>query len=249
MLQSLRFCSARCTGDRNSPNWRNTRTSERTVICKRTTIFTIIVVGFIYYEINVHNFSWYTNNSGGPCKISKKDMMDLLSLSQDTSIVLNRLKINHFLVYGSLWGGLRNNGPLPWDTDFDFGIFYNEIIKYSEQEVKDKFKAFDINCYYSYRFGFYRVTRGSARGDLMIFRDYYNNGWMHRIGVEAYLAFVNYRKFHVFPAHLVKLPLDSSPFGRVNVSIPHGGVEIQRYFYPHDWWKISKPGGCINHFV
>lgn len=144
----------------------------------------------------------------------------------------------------SLWGGLRYNAPLPWDNDFDFGVLYNEINQHSEEEIINEFKTYGIKCYYSYRFGFYRVTRDTARGDIMIYRDFYNSGWMHRTGWEAYLFFVNYRHFHMFPAKLVNLPMPVIKFGHCNISIPHGGVELQKYHYPNDWWLVGKPRGC-----
>lgn len=78
----------------------------------------------------------------------------------------------------------------------------------------------------------------------MIYRDFYNSGWMHRTGWEAYLFFVNYRHFHMFPARLVKLPMPVIKFGPSNISVPHAGIELQKYHYPNDWWLVGKPRGC-----
>jgi len=150
----------------------------------------------------------------------------------------------HLFVYCSLWGGLRYNGPLPWDNDFDFGVLYNEITKHSKQKLIQKFKTFGIHCYYTQWSRFFSVMRSTARGDVMIFSDFYNTGWMHRIGWESYIFFLNYRNYHKFPARLVKLPLEDNPFGLVNISVPHNSVEIQKYHYPQDWWKIKRPKGC-----
>lgn len=67
-----------------------------------TVILGTILVSFIYYTINLHSFSWYLNRSNGTCRTSPREMKDLLSLAQDTSIILNSLKVNNFLVYGRL---------------------------------------------------------------------------------------------------------------------------------------------------
>ncbi|KAK3741815.1 hypothetical protein QZH41_010456, partial [Actinostola sp. cb2023] len=131
--------------------------------CTTTVILGIFILLFVYYKASLHNFSWYNRSTVNLCQTPKQQMDDLLSLAKDTSVALNNMDIHHFLAYGSLWGGLRHNGPLPWDNDFDFGVMYTEIIKFSEQEMIDKFKAYGIDCYYSYRFGFYRVTRATAR--------------------------------------------------------------------------------------
>ena len=78
----------------------------------------------------------------------------------------------------------------------------------------------------------------------MVFKDYYNTGWMHRVGLESYVFFMNYRYTHMFPAHLIKLPMPKVKFGKKTISVPHGGIEIQKYHYPDDWWLVKRPLGC-----
>lgn len=226
--------------------YQNSAFTVRPGVIRTSVIFlVVVVVAVIYYQLNMRNYAWYNSNSKNePCVTPEKEMHELLSLAEDVHVVLTKLGINHFLVYGSLWGGLRYKRPLPWDNDFDFGVIHPEIVKYSEEEMVKSFAPYGINCYYSFRGGFYRVTRGTARGDIMVYRDFYNNGVMHRIGVEAYIFFINYRHFHAFPARLVQLPMPTMQFGRVNVSVPHEGVELQKYHYPNDWWKVGKPHGC-----
>ncbi len=90
--------------------------------------------------------------------------------------------------------------------------------------------------------GGYRVTRGKARGDLMVFRNF--SGTMKRVGIESYLFSLNYKMHHSFPARLIEKPLPTSEFCGLNFSVPRNGIEIQRYHYPHDWWLEKKPTGC-----
>ena len=152
---------------------------------------------------------------------------------------------HRFRFFSSLFGGLRQNGPLPWDNDFDFGVTYSNINRYKSSEISSAFKEHGIGCYYNYLGGFYRVTNASARGDIMVFQDFYDNGWMHRVGLESYLFFINYRYMHMFPALLVEPPLPQVRFGSRMISVPRGGLEIMKYHYPEDWWLVKKPPGCL----
>lgn len=110
--------------------------------------------------------------------------------------------------------------------------------------LKDELLARGISLEYSAWGGFHRVTRGSARADLMLFHSFSPNGLMERVGIEAYVFFVNYRKMHAFPSQLVAMPLPKVLFAGVLMPVPKGGLEIQKYHYPYDWWKESKPIGC-----
>ena len=143
-----------------------------------------------------------------------------------------------------MWGALRNKKPLAWDNDFDIGLIYSEL-KSSEKEqaLYNELKKKNINVYYRYWFGTYRVTRDTARGDLMIYRrNWFDN--CVRLGTESWVFFMNYRKYHTFPCRLVEKPLPSLLFGNVNYTVPREGIEIQKHFYPEDWNVESKPTGC-----
>ena len=61
----------------------------------------IVVVTVIYYQLNMRNYAWYnTNSKNEPCVAPEKEMHDLLSLAEDVHVVLTKMEINHFLVYG-----------------------------------------------------------------------------------------------------------------------------------------------------
>lgn len=144
----------------------------------------------------------------------------------------------------SLWGALRYQNPLPWDTDLDVGVLKDEIIHVSESKLKAELARKEMEIHYSYWGGFYRVTRGRARADLMVFHNFNYNGFMERVGVESYVFFINYKTMHAFPSGLVLPPLPAMDFAGVAMPVPRGGLEMQKYHYPYDWWKETKPVGC-----
>ena len=145
----------------------------------------------------------------------------------------------------SLWGALRVQSPLEWDNDFDIGLVYSEVKTRPglEERLLHEFQKKNIKIHYRLWFGTYRVVRDSARGDLMVYR----RNWFEncvRLGIESWVFFLNYRKYHTFPCYLIEKPLPYLPFSHVNFTVPRQGVEIQKHFYPNDWWVESKPSGC-----
>ncbi len=153
------------------------------------------------------------------------------------------MNFNSFIF--SLWGALRYKDPLPWDYDFDFGILYEDVKKISEKKLVQAFKSKNVSIMYRPYSGSYYLKKGTAHGDLLIFRDWYRNGVMHRIGFESYMLFIHYRKFHIFPSRLVEKPLPKLQFSGLNVSCPREGIEIQKYMYPVNWKSEIKPDGCM----
>jgi len=96
----------------------------------------------------------------------------------------------------SLWGALRHNKPLAWDNDFDIGLIYSELKSSGKEKALYKeLKRKNIKIYYRYWFGTYRVTRDTARGDLMVYqRSWFDN--CVRLGTESWVFFMNYQKYH-----------------------------------------------------
>jgi len=43
--------------------------------------------------------------------------------------ILEKNSISHWLMYGTLLGSIRNRDIIPYDYDFDFGIFYDDVEK------------------------------------------------------------------------------------------------------------------------
>ena len=153
------------------------------------------------------------------------------------------MNINIF--FSSLWGALRRKSPLEWDNDFDIGLVYSEIKSRPglENRFLREFKKKNIQIYYRLWFGTYRVVRDTARGDLMVYRRNWFDSCV-RLGIESWIFFINYRKYHTFPCRLIEKPLPTLLFSHVNFTVPRQGNEIQKHFYPEDWWIENKPPGC-----
>ena len=71
-----------------------------------------------YVEISFVDFAHYTGNrpsaSKPKCFNSKKHTARLIQLAHQTHLILDSIGIEHWLIYGSLWGPLRGiPGPLP----------------------------------------------------------------------------------------------------------------------------------------
>jgi len=199
----------------------------------------------IYYTINVGftaSINSMISTDSGPCYNSKQDDADLLYLIQVTHKILNKYELDPFLCYGSLWGALRLNNPLPWDYDFDVGVIYEDFTKVKLADLESDFKKAGIDIRHQIYFGNYKVRKGKMSGDIMLFVK--KNDIAHRIGIESWLLFLHYRLYHSFPWRLIEKPLPKLEFGNVHYSVPREGIEMQKYLYPKDWWKVITPKGC-----
>ena len=138
---------------------------------------------------------------------------------------------------------MRVGAPLPWDNDFDIALLTEEVNEIDEKSFLEAFREKNIHIYYRHWKGEYVISRNEAHGDLMLFSKTWF-GDRGRTGIEPWLFFVHFRRFHQAPARLFDKPLPALPFLGLNISVPREGMEIQKHFYPKDWWKEVKPKGC-----
>lgn len=169
----------------------------------------------------------------------------MLKLTYDVHLILKELNITHFLTYGSLWGALRMNKPLPWDDDVDLGMIADgEYPKLSEQKFLTKFRKKGVKIVNNMRQkSSYKFERGKGAVDLIIYYDY--GSWMKRQGWESWLLTVHYNLHHSFPKKLIEhKPLPRLKFGWFMMPVPQNGIEIMKYMYRYDWWVTYKAESC-----
>jgi len=210
------------------------------------------VVSAIYYLISAQTFARYAGrhpfNPIMKCRNLTKPQMDqLLNLSYKVHRVLDELKVEHWLMYGSLLGALRGHAPLAWDDDADIGLDGDGTLKQLRKTAFiEKLKsvgAKHVDDFWS-RDGLIKIHDGESEFslDLLVFSR--SGEWMKRPGWVTWLLYFHYKNFHSFPAKLIEQPLPNIQFGFFNISAPRGGKEILKYIYPTDWWKVVKPPGC-----
>ena len=216
---------------------------------KTVTMVTLLVAVLIYIGANLVDVDGCTGNKFWrpvtPCFKSKQHTARLIELAHKTHLVLDSMGVDHWLMYGSLWGPLRGiPGPLPWDHDVDIGIDGNgNFKKIPLEKFKAKFKAAGLGLIDKLQESTYLSVKGYGES-VGLFLYYNYRGTMMRSGYESWLFYIHYRFRHSFPAKLLQHPLPKVKFGSFNISVPRGGIEIMKHLYPTDWWKVVKPKSC-----
>lgn len=197
------------------------------------------------------SFSNYMNPPWNPvrrCSNSRHDLQQLVDLAYDVHQVLTKLNIDHWLMYGSIFGAMRMEGPLPWDNDVDIG-FSGDCASFASFESIDNFLIpfKDAGLIVTNKWtqsGTIVFSRPNQTLTVDLFALYEHNGWKKRRGLESWLFFVNYNYHHTFPSWVVEPPLPQAKFGHFNIPLPKGGFEILKYLYRDNWWKEMRPRGC-----
>ena len=216
---------------------------------KTVTMVTLLVAVVIYIGASLVDVDGYTGNkfwaSVTPCFRSKQHTARLIELAHKTHLVLDSMGVDHWLMYGSLWGPLRGiPGPLPWDHDVDIGIDGNgNFTKIPLKNFKAKFEAAGLGLIDKLQESRYLSVKGYGES-VGLFLYYNHRGTMMRSGYESWLFYIHYRFRHSFPAKLLQHPLPKVKFGSFNISVPRGGIEIMKHLYPTNWWKVVKPKSC-----
>lgn len=204
-------------------------------------VFASLVTFLVYMWIKTTlDDKWYYKPA--PCQYPADVWEDYIILLQKLTDLLKKQRITFFLCYGSLWGAIRYQRSLEWDTDLDLCVLSEEIHAIDPSSLLNMFRWEDFALDYSAREGKYEVRFGKATADLVVFEPSSDGLWMERIGWESRL-FSNLESNH-FPAELIKRPLPTVRFHNLQVPAPREEIEIMKYFYPDDWWKEVRPPGC-----
>ena len=154
--------------------------------------------------------------------LSKEQLYELNELLQTFITFSNDNNVSYFLIGGSLLGLERNGGLLPFDDDIDIGVLMND---------DNKIKNYKDDKYYFEEIGFgYKFKKKDSNIfiDIMIYEkidDVYkiiNNNWPNEYFKEDEL-----------------LPLNSSLYSNINVSVPNNYNEYLNRVYP-EWDKKIK---------
>lgn len=76
-----------------------------------------------------------------------------IEMLKEVSEICERFHITYFLAYGSVLGAIRHNGPIPWDSDVDIIVPYNQFDKFIaivREQLPRKFYLdyYDTNKFY-----------------------------------------------------------------------------------------------------
>ena len=203
--------------------------------------------------VNMANYAAYAGNHPfrptQPCGyLNEKEKYQLLDMTFTVHKILDEFSIEHWLMYGSVFGAIRVKGPLPWDDGVEIGFNGSgsfASMKFDEFLSAFKSKGLKVNFkrwLTSNVMKIYRNDLPHIKADL--FAMYKYNRWMKRAGLETWIFPLHYNRRHTFPARLVEKPLPEVLFGFFNMPAPKEGIEIQKHLYPEDWWKEVKPVTC-----
>ncbi len=203
-----------------------------------TTLLTIMIV---YFQHTVKDPHWYYKKHV-ECRKSADTLDDLVVLAENVHMLLDRNHIKHFMCFGTLWGAIRKQTSLPWDTDLDFCVMNEDIAAVEEPYLYSQFRWENLGIQFSSRFGSYTIRYGQATADLILYELSPDGIWLQKVGWENRI-FSNIDN-HKIPVKLVENGLTSMKFHGLNLPAPYKPMEVQKYLYPDDWWMEVKPPGC-----
>lgn len=198
-----------------------------------------------YIYITAQSHADYVKVRTLKCTRSEEEMAQLVNLTYQVHTILDSFAIEHWLMYGSIFGARRVQGPLPWDYDVDIGMKGEQFSKVKFSDIVKTFKAAGIEFVnHLDRNGLLAVGKPGWPLHVDTFTFYNYHGMRMRPRWVTWLFFVNYRLHHTFPSRLVECTMPKLRFGFFNISVPCEGDEILKYLYRKDWWKQVKPLGC-----
>ncbi|CAL1529978.1 unnamed protein product, partial [Lymnaea stagnalis] len=195
----------------------------------------------------IQHTRWYYG--AGPCAKDKKDRLSMVDLVNKTFRVLRGLGVEPVLCYGTLWGALRHGDILPWDDNVDMCARASDLNRVTVQSLHASFRAERIALgTYSWWHGHFKLELDTAYlnsppGYLPTTQPAPQR-WACPSGVSFHAFYRMDDVYRPFPMWLIDPPFSNASLAGVTVSVPHDGIEIQKYMYPGDWWLTTRPQGC-----
>lgn len=126
-------------------------------------------------------------------KVQKIDTEMLIFVTD----ICNRNGIEYFLLYGTLLGAVRHNGPIPWDDDVDIGMTrdnYNRLIQVIDKEIKNT----NNTNRYAYK------IMGSGNAETSTELKFYRKDTLYCISGAENLDIMNHVQLDVFVIDYLK---------------------------------------------
>ena len=111
-------------------------------IVKLSALLLIVIVIFVLFVTT------QTREFTSTCDMSEDFIERLYALMRETHLILDKLKLTHFLCYGSLFGQIRYSETPAWEKDGEFCLLNQELSQYDEVFLKRTFRQRDLDITY-----------------------------------------------------------------------------------------------------
>ena len=209
-------------------------------------IFIGLMISIMHWIVNTLSSE---DNVSPMCETTPEIKVKMVDLLSRITNILESMNISYFLCYNSLWGALKVNGPLKWDSNLDICLLNEQISNYEEAFLIKSFKRQKMHLSYQASDGIYLVNLQSdgemPSAKLYLFEEDVSVNKYRRVGWKNRLIPLNSCELvHCFPASLIATPLPKEKFMNFDVPIPRESVEIQKYLFPNNWWEEIGPKNC-----
>lgn len=208
----------------------------------------VFILAVIVITIHILRSSQENDADTTDCFLSSETLKKIEDLLGLTKKPLEDLRLTHFLCYNSLWGALKQKGPLPWQTGLELCVLNKEMAAVDEGFLVRTFKRHGLNIAYVSASGYYKVSKIDEPfpvATLTVFEEDPITHQMRRVGwIHRMIPPNQCDELNCFPLELIMTPLPLVTFGEHNVPAPRDGIEMQKYLFPDSWWKEITPPNC-----
>lgn len=221
------------------------------LIARRLLLYVSTAVLIVFLIIKYHDGNNEAKILDSNCQVSAEVRDNLNNLMIETHKLLDKLKLTHFICYGTLWGILKIDGLLPWEDNIEFCALNEELSEFEEASLIRVFLKNNLVLHYDSQDGVYNVYRPEQRSKgllrIVVFEKDIDLDMMKRVGWSRRLLPQDCDispSLQCFPPRLIEPPFPFTNVHGVEYNIPREQIEIQKYLYPDTWWKDIKPSEC-----